>query len=119
MTMSGAKQQRSIALRHATLRDYLLLPENDNAFEIDNWLRQLRVWCDKAQQRVQEQAKVMQSTVIRYGEVSLEINDRFQRKWCLLGIDKNGQAMICLGASSDEDTIKYFDQCPSWRQVRL
>jgi hypothetical protein len=116
-TAAGAKGQRSIVLRHETLRDYLLLPEN--AFEIDEWLRQLRLSVENAKQRVEEQAKAMQSTVIRYGMVDLEINDRFQRKWCLLGINQQGQAVFCFGAAPHDDTMKYFDQCPSWRQVRF
>ena len=116
MTMAGAKEQRSITLRHETLRDYLLLPEN--VFEIDEWLRQLRLSVENAKQRVAEQAKAMQSKVIRYGMVDLEINDTFQRKWCLLGINQQGQAMFCFGAKPHDDTIKYFDQCPNWRQVR-
>ena len=49
--------------------------------------------------------------------VDLEINEGFQRKWCLLGINETGQAMFCFGAQPHDDTIKYFDQCPTWRQV--
>ena len=31
-----------------------------------------------------------------------------ERKWCLLGINEQGQAMFCFGAQQHADTIKYL-----------
>ena len=51
------------------------------------------------------------------GYVDLEINDGFQRKWCLLGINEQGQAVFCFGKQEHPDVVAYFDACPTWRQV--
>ena len=112
---TGKMQERSIALLHASQRSYYLLPEN--AYEIDEWLRQLRMTVQKAKERVAEQAKVLQSKTIRSGYVDLEINAGFQRKWCLLGINEQGQAVFCFGKQEHPDVVAYFDACPTWRQV--